>query len=265
MYKINAEVFKKKTMEQLIKITTNEQGSQVVSARDLHKFLVSDSAENNIGKDFSNWIKDKLSFGYTKGVDYDVVEYDYLGNVIDANQKGESDYQAIKVHKRDYVLTLDVAKEFAMIQRNDKGKEARQYFIECEKKLVSKFIVPQTFREALLLAAEQQEKIEEQQKLLLEQAPKVDFYDTVTGSDDAIDIGSASKVLKLKYGRTTLFAKLRDLGILMAKNEPYQKYIDKEYFRVVEVSYTRSSGTFIHLKTLVTQKGLDFIRKKLAE
>ena len=83
------------------------------------------------------------------------------------------------------------------------------------------FKVPQTFKEALLLAVEQQEKIEEQQKLLLEQAPKVEFYDTVTGSDDAIDIGSASKVLKLKYGRTTLFAKLRELGILMDKNEPY--------------------------------------------
>ena len=245
IHKINPELFKKKPMEQLIKITTNEQGSQVVSAKELHKYL-------EVGTGMVLWVQRCIDkYGFEEGKEYIAFKTE------------RSDNKQIVIS--DFAVTLDMAKELAMVTETTKGKEARKYFIECEKKLQSIFKVPQTFREALLLAAEQQEKIEEQQRLLLEQAPKVDFYDVVTGSDDAIDIGSASKVLKLKYGRTTLFAKLRELGILMAKNEPYQKYIDKEYFRVIEVSYTRSSGTFIHLKTMVTQKGLDFIRKKLAE
>lgn len=124
--------------------------------------------------------------------------------------------------------------------------------------------IPQTFAEALQLAADQAKKIELQNKKLELQAPKVEFYDSVTNSKSTIDIGNAAKVLNVGFGRNKLFEKLRDMKILMGNNQPYQKYIDVGYFRVIETKYNKPDGsTHINLKTLVYQKGLDFIMKKL--
>jgi phage antirepressor YoqD-like protein len=94
------------------------------------------------------------------------------------------------------------------------------------------------------------------------QQPKADFYDEVTGSKDGIDIGTVSKVLDLGFGRTTLFQKLRENGILMSQNVPYQKYMDNGWFRTIETKYTKpDGGVHIYIKTLVLQKGVDGIRK----
>ena len=114
----------------IIKVIANEQGSQVVSARDLHKFLITEAKGGQIGEDYSNWIKRNIEYcRLEKGFDYDVIEYDYRGAEI-----SESDNQQVRVYKREYILTLDSAKEISIVQNNDKGREARQYFIACEKK-----------------------------------------------------------------------------------------------------------------------------------
>jgi len=108
--------------------------------------------------------------------------------------------------------------------------------------------------------------IQEQDKKIQELLPKAEFYDAVAGSKDAIDIGSAAKVLDMGIGRNKLFEMLRNKGILMSNNIPYQKYIDCGYFRVIEQKYTKPDGTTcINIKTLVYQKGLDFIRKLLKD
>ena len=112
-------------MQEIIKVTSHE-GRQVVNARDLHAFL-------EVGKHFKDWIPAMLAYGFEENKDYTVIEYDYLGNVMGAPKNGQSENQ--HVAKRDYALTLDTAKEIAMIQRTEKGKQARQYFIECEKQL----------------------------------------------------------------------------------------------------------------------------------
>lgn len=124
--------------------------------------------------------------------------------------------------------------------------------------------LPQTFSQALLLASQQAEQIEYQNKILLEQKPKVDFYEAVTGSKDTIDMGIVAKVLNKKIGRNKLFEALRDKGILMSNNVPYQKYCDSGYFRVIESKYTKPDGsTHIGLKTLVYQRGVSYINKLL--
>ena len=104
---------------------------------------------------------------------------------------------------------------------------------------------------------------ERQREQLAIEAPKVDFYNAVTGSKDTIDIGEAAKVLAIKgIGRNKLFELLRDKGILMQNNQPYQKYIDAGYFRTIESSYTTPDGmTHVNIKTVVYQRGLDYIRK----
>lgn len=110
-------------------------------------------------------------------------------------------------------------------------------------------------------------RIEELQKQLQDARPKIAFFEAVTGSKDTIDIGEASKVLAFKdIGRNTLFDILRKKGILMSNNQPYQKFIDAGYFRTIESSYTTQDGTsHINIKTVVYQRGLDYIRKVLED
>lgn len=95
--------------------------------------------------------------------------------------------------------------------------------------------------------------------------PKEEFFDAVTDSKDAIEIGKVAKVLNYPgIGRNKLFEILRKESILMKNNIPYQKYIDAEYFRTIEQKYSVPNGDIrINIKTLVYQKGVDFIRKIL--
>ena len=137
---------------------------------------------------------------------------------------------------------------------------------ELELKERQKFQVPTTFAEALRLAAEQQEKIEEQQKLIEAQTPKAEFYDEVVDSKDAIDMQAVAKVINMGIGRNKLFDFLRNNKVLMRNNQPYQYYIDLGWFRVIESKYTKPSGDIcINLKTVVFQKGVDGIRKLIKQ
>ena len=106
---------------------------------------------------------------------------------------------------------------------------------------------------------------EEKQKALAqvtEMKPKAEFYDDVTGSTDTIDIGSVAKVLNIpNMGRNKLFSFLREKKVLNKRNEPYQEYVDKGFFRQIETSWEHNGTTHINLKTVVFQKGVDYIRQ----
>lgn len=122
---------------------------------------------------------------------------------------------------------------------------------------------PKSFAEALRLAAEQAEKmeaLEKENKMLL---PKAEFFDAVTDSKTAISIGEVAKVLDMGIGQNKLFAFLREQKILDRQNIPYQEYIDRGYFRIVEQKYEVRGEVRINIKTLVFQKGIDWIRKQL--
>lgn len=115
--------------------------------------------------------------------------------------------------------------------------------------------------------AELQAENERQKQQLIEAAPKVDFYNAVTESKDCIDMAQVAKVLNIKgLGRTKLFELLRKTDILNRRNIPYQKYVNMGYFRIIETSYSLPDGTQrINLKTVVFQKGVDFIRKVIKQ
>ena len=100
-------------MSDLIKITTNEEGKQLVSARELHEFL-------EIKTDFRKWFPRMCEYGFEKNIDYTPVKFVHPMNLQECT---------------DYAISIDMAKELSMIQRTEKGKQARLYFIECEKKL----------------------------------------------------------------------------------------------------------------------------------
>ncbi len=106
-------------MNQLINIK-EQNGKQLVSARELYDFL-------EVGRDFTTWIKGRIDkYEFIADVDFIVLNL--------AHQNGGASWGGN--NKVDYALTLDMAKELSMIENNEKGKEARKYFIKCEKQLL---------------------------------------------------------------------------------------------------------------------------------
>lgn len=163
-----------------------------------------------------------------------------------------------------YVLKLSQAKRVLLRESKFVRKAVICYIEKLEAAIKSKFEVPTTFAEALRLAAYQAEQIENQQKLIEEQAPKAEFYDEVVDSKDALPMAEVAKTLNVGLGRNKLFAFLRDKGVLMKNNTPYQKYVDMGWFRCIETKFNKPNGdTCINIKTIVLQKGLDGIRKLL--
>jgi phage antirepressor YoqD-like protein len=101
------------------------------------------------------------------------------------------------------------------------------------------------------------------QKYTKEVQPKVDFYDTVTKSDEWMEMSEVAKLLNYKkYGRNKIFNILRENKILRKNNQSYQEYVDRGCFKLIEQVYTTTYGdTRISYKTVISQKGLDYIKK----
>lgn len=127
---------------------------------------------------------------------------------------------------------------------------------------------PQTYLEALkaLVSSEEEKQRLAQEKKQLEQQnaklqPKAAFADAAFATDDKVDIGMSAKILKLGFGRNTLFDKLRKAGVFFAnRNEPKQRFIDAGYFEMKEKFIERNNHPgFVVTKVLVTQKGLAYL------
>ena len=210
---------------------------QTVSAKALYDFLELDKSQ------WSRWHKKNIEEDtyFTEGVDYVPLDIMSNGNAT-----------------KDFQLTIEMAKELSMMARTEKGKQARQYFIELERRWNS----PEALMARALKMADK--KLLAYQSKVAELQPKADFFDAVADSKSAIEMSQAAKVLNFGKGRNTLFKILREEGVLRDNNEPYQEYIDRGYFRSVEQKYTKPTGDVeINIKTLVYQRGLDFIRKIL--
>lgn len=230
-------------MNELIKISQvrmNADEVNAVNARDLHMFLESKT-------DFSNWIKRRID-------EADAVENtDYTSFA----KKVEREIGATE--RIEYIITLDLAKEIAMLERNQKGKEIRRYFIECEKQLTRRIKAPSTMKEALLLALEQQEQIEALEAEQKANLPYVTFAKAVEAGATSINIGDYAKALcsndKINVGQKRLFRWLRENGYLQKDNMPYQKYIDNGYFEVVTNTIVTTRGNMQTFTTKVTSRG----------
>jgi anti-repressor protein len=241
-------------MKELIRIQqVNNQG--LVNARELHAFLIKDAKGGQTGRMFAHWIKERIEqYGFIENQDYSIIEYDYKGNIIALN--GKSDTQA---HKREYGLTLDMCKELCMVENNDKGKEARQYFIAVEKQsLKPAYTIPQNYAEALEFAAKQQRMIESNTKEIARLRPMADFVGRSINSDGLTEMSMAVKVLGLPYGRNKFYALLRKAGVFFKnRNEPLQQYIEMGFFQMKQKIITRKSHPTIVVNVpFMTQKGM---------
>lgn len=173
-------------------IQENKDLQQAVSARELHKSL--ESTER-----FSSWFARQLQYGFDEGIDF----------------IGCKTFNALANQElQDYFISIDMAKEVAMIQRTKVGKRVRQYFIDCEKKAtVSTPAIPQTFAEALQLAADQARQLELAK-------PKIQHYDTVVERDtllNATQVGSKIGLTAQKLNKLLSVANVYDKRIKRSK------------------------------------------------
>lgn len=239
-------------MNELIKITYNND-RPAVSARDLHDFLEVKTA-------YKDWFPRMCEYGFTEGEDFNPLKIERVQN------EGE---RMVARTVDDAVLTIDMAKELCMIQRNEKGKQARQYFLQIEKEWNSP---EKVMARALQIAGDKLKRLESKVEA---DAPKVLFADAVSASKTSILVGELAKLLKqngVDIGQHRLFRWMRENGYLIRRNGtdfnmPTQKSMDLGLFTVKETAITHSDGTVTVSKTTkVTGKGQQyFIQKFLGE
>lgn len=233
-------------MNELLKVNYGNDRI-TLSARELHGFL-------GIGTEFAKWMQRMCEYGFSENQDYRV----FVKN--DDNSKGGRP-------STDYEITLDMAKEIAMIQRSDKGKEVRQYFLELERRWNSPEAV---MNRALEYSRKQVKALMEENKEL---KPKALFADAVSASGESILIGQLAKLIRqngYEIGQNRLFEWMRENGYLIKsgsrRNQPTQRAMDMGLFEVKERTISNPDGsTRITLTTKVTGKGqVYFVNKFLS-
>ncbi|MEB6147356.1 phage antirepressor KilAC domain-containing protein [Enterococcus casseliflavus] len=232
-------------MNELIKVSTNENDEQLVSGRELHGFL-------GVETPYRKWFPRMAEYGFEQGIDYTPDIFVHPKN----NQE-----------TIDHLMKLDMAKEISMIQRSEKGKQARQYFLQVEKAWNNPEMIVQR---ALQI---QTRKVEALQMENAELKPKALFADSVSASHTSILVGDLAKLIKqngVDIGARRLFKWLREKGYLIKRkgtdwNMPTQKSMDLGLFEVKETVVSHSDGhTSINKTPKVTGKGqVYFVNKFL--
>jgi anti-repressor protein len=235
-------------MNQLIPIKYDNE-RQTVSGRSLHEFLEVDTRYND-------WFPRMCEYGFAEGTDF----YSFLSN-------GEGFGKAAT--RTDHQLTIEMAKELCMLQRTEKGKQARQYFIELEKQWNSPeavFARALKMADAKILSLQSSVQIKDEQIAAL--TPKAQSFDTFMSAEGNLTIEETAKTLNIVgVGRNNLFKVLVTVGVLFRKGESYeayQRYVDAGYF--VHKQNPVKMGAKIEQRTqvFVTAKGLDWLARKLA-
>lgn len=226
-------------MTQLIKTIKNSETNEIlVSGRELHEFL--DSNER-----YSKWFSRMIEYGFSEGVDFTSVQKSTLVN------------NGAERILDDHHLKIEMAKEISMIQRNEKGKQARQHFIQVEKNWNSPDMI---IKRAMDI---QQNKILTLEAEIQQNKRYTEFGRVVASSDGAINIGAFSKLIYnkhgIKIGRNKLIEWLRNNGYLMKsgreRNFPKQRYVEMGLFELKPTIIKRTDGDVQGGTTLITGKG----------
>ncbi|WP_270671354.1 phage antirepressor KilAC domain-containing protein [Staphylococcus hominis] len=243
------ELQTKANIGEMFNIQEKEDGEIAISGRELHQAL-------EVKTEYKKWFNRMSDYGFEENIDFTRVTQKCL------TQGG---YQ----NMTDHALTLDTAKEIAMIQRSEPGKRARQYFIQVEKAWNSPEMI---MKRALKMANNTINQLETQ---IEKDKPKVLFADAVATTKTSILVGELAKIIKqngVNIGQRRLFEWLRQNGFLIKRqgvdyNMPTQYSMERELFEIKETSITHSDGhTSISKTPKVTGKGQQyFINKFLAE
>lgn len=228
----------------VIPLTEND-GVQAVMGRELHKFL-------EVTTRYNDWINRLIEkYGFIAGQDF----YSKMSKSPNGGRPSE-----------DHILTMDMAKELSMVQNNERGRQARQYFIECERKAKHPTIngAELTRMELIQIAMNAETERLQLEAKNKELEPKADAYDEFIDATGKYNIGTVAKMFG--KGQNWLFRELRNSGVLISKgamrNTPYQQYM--HHFEVKAHSFERSNGSQgVSYTTYVQPSGIHFIQRKL--
>lgn len=241
-------------MNELIKIEERD-GKQLVSARELHEFL-------EIKTQFSKWFDRMCEYSFYELKDFLAISQKRL-----TAQGNETTYT-------DYLITIQMAKELSMIQRNDKGKEAREYFIKCEESWNSdEMIMARALQITKKKMVEYEEKIIQLEVEMLDYKDRAKVADVIEASEDTISIGEMAKILSETgevIGRNELFQWLRKNGYLMKKdtsetyNQPTQKSMNLGIMELIEKPvFVNPKHIVLNRTTGITGKGQTYLIKRM--
>ncbi|GAA4666390.1 antA/AntB antirepressor family protein [Bartonella pachyuromydis] len=220
---------------------------QTVNARELHAFL-------EIKSEFRNWIKNRIKeCNFQENIDFITAVNFYRGGKM-----------------KEYYLTLDMAKHLSMIERNDKGHEARQYFIECER-LLKKVATPQidySTPQALLgVLNHLQSQIEQKDHVIAELTPKAKALEGLKRSDGLFGLIEAAKMLEVRPKDLTDYLRKHDWVYRRAPGAPllpYQDKIKKGFMDCPAITIQRRDETEKVLpSTKITSRGLACLREQI--
>ena len=233
-------------MNEIINITLNDNHEPVVSGRQLHEAL-------QVKTRYNDWFNRMTEYGFIENQDYLAITQKRV------TAQGNSTNQV------DHIIKLDMAKEIAMIQRTERGKQVRQYFIQVEKDFNS----PEKIMAIALLMADQ--KVHKLEAQIEADRPKVLFADAVSASKSSCLIGELAKILKqngIDVGQNKLFQWLRAHGYLISRrgeswNQPTQKSMQLGLFELKKTNINHPDGhTTVNTTTKVTGKGQQYFINK---
>ena len=234
-------------MNELIKVTTNENDEQLVNGRELYEFL-------GVKDNYTDWFKRMIKYGFDENVDF-----------ISFSEKSDKPFGGRP--QVNHYVKLDMAKEISMLQRTERGKQARRYFIQLEKFWNSPEMLTKRALEF------QQKKIEVLQLENESLKPKALFADAVDASKTSILIGDLAKLIKqngIDIGQNRLFQWLRDNGYLIARkgesyNMPTHRSLDLGIAEIKERTHNNPDGSIRISRTpKITGKGqIYFVNKFL--
>ncbi|MBR0576788.1 phage antirepressor KilAC domain-containing protein [Proteiniclasticum sp. BAD-10] len=232
-------------MNELIPIKTSDQMEPIISGRDLHHFL-------EVETPYTMWFKRMIEFGFSEGTDF-------ITNLLESTGGRPSE---------DHALKIDMAKEISMLQRNDRGKQARMYFIAVEKEFNSP---EKIMARALRIADETINRLslvtKQQEQVIGELKPKADYVDRILKNPGLVTITQIAK----DYGMsgTEMNKILHDLGVQYKQSDQwllYTRYQSKGYTFSDKTEITRRDGRKdIKMNTKWTQKGVLFLYELLKE
>ena len=240
-------------MQELIKIEyTND--NPTVLGRDLHEAL-------GVQTSYKDWFPRMCEYGFTKGKDF---------NALKIERVQTEGTRVVSRQVTDHQITLSMAKELCMLQRSEKGREFRQYFISVEEAWNKPEAV---MARALQMANRTVEQLKKGVAELTEQnaalLPKAEYYDAVKDTSTVIQVKELSAYLcsnGVNIGRNKLFEKLRNDGFLCksgeTRNLPTQEALDARLMEVKQSMFVRNGEVTTGSTTYITQKGLEYFLRR---
>lgn len=235
-------------------IFDNENGEVRISGRQLHMFL-------EVQTPYAKWFDRMTEYGFTEGADF-------WTNL----SKTSSELGGRPA--TDHLMTLSMAKELAMLQRTEKGKEARRYFIRIEEEWnTPERVMARALRFSERILSDTKALLADAQEQIERDRPKVLFADSVSASHTTILIGELAKIIKqngVDMGQNRLFQWMRENGYLVSRqgsdyNMSTQRSMELGLFTIKETTITHADGhTSINKTTKVTGKGQVYFVEKFA-